>query len=76
MKQLPDTTQVFDFDVGCLRKSPCRDCFRKDALPECAASCELLKQIQSVLSSSVSCTRTQMFYSIHIPISGNAPGLD
>jgi len=67
MKRSPDTSQLFDFDVGCLMKSPCRDCPMKGDLPQCVKGCGLLNQIQAVLSSGVSSTRTQTYYTVHIP---------
>ena len=67
MERSFDTSQVFDFDVGCLMKSPCRDCPMKDDLPQCVKGCGLLRQIQTVLSSGVSSTRPQTYYTVHIP---------
>ncbi len=65
-----DTARAFDFDIGCLTKSPCRDCPDKNSLPRCATGCDLLQQIQSVLSSAVSCSRSPACYSVHLPFSG------
>jgi len=67
MNRSPDTSQIFDFDVGYLMKSPCRGCPMKDDLPQCVKGCGLLKQIQVVLSSGVSSTRGQTYYTIHMP---------
>ena len=62
-----DNPQVFDFDVGCLVKSPCRDCPMKADLPQCVMGCGLLQQVQSVLASGISSTRSQTYYTIHMP---------
>ncbi|MFZ0130972.1 MAG: hypothetical protein WAK95_00405 [Desulfobacterales bacterium] len=48
----------FDFDLGYLVKSPCRDCDqRKSAFPTCSQDCLLLAQVQTALSASVSCNK-------------------
>lgn len=47
----------FDFDIGFLVKSPCRNCRNDMNLPECADKCTVLEKIQTILSESVSCTR-------------------
>ncbi|KPJ75725.1 MAG: hypothetical protein AMJ54_14170 [Deltaproteobacteria bacterium SG8_13] len=48
----------FDFEVGHLVKSPCRECdFRKTSFPVCSHDCIVLNKIQSILSESVSCTK-------------------
>ncbi|MFW6297028.1 MAG: hypothetical protein ACOC03_00870 [Desulfosalsimonas sp.] len=47
---------IFDFEIGHLKKSPCRDCSRRKELPECAGQCPLLDRIQTVLAKGVSCT--------------------
>jgi hypothetical protein len=43
----------FDFNVGYLVKSPCRDCQMQSCLPDCSESCEILSKIQSILADSV-----------------------
>ncbi|MFP4668783.1 MAG: hypothetical protein ACLFMN_08305 [Desulfobacterales bacterium] len=47
---------VFDFEVGYLKKSPCRDCSRSRELPDCAEQCSLLDRIQTMLAKGVSCS--------------------
>lgn len=47
----------FDFDIGHLRKSPCRICTRQPELPRCATRCRVLDKLHSVLSTSISCAR-------------------
>ena len=66
MNRRLDISHLFDFEVGCLMKSPCRGCPMKEDLPQCVKGCGLLEQIQSFLSSGVSCTRGQMSYTIHM----------
>jgi hypothetical protein len=43
----------FDFDIGYLVKSPCRDCLNRDDLPNCIQGCEILDKIQTVLADSI-----------------------
>ncbi len=47
----------FDFEIGYLIKSPCRQCELRSALPRCAKTCALLERIQDRLSETVSCSR-------------------
>lgn len=49
----------FDFDIGYLIKSPCRECLGRDRFPECMDACSPLDRIRSVLANSVSCSRSQ-----------------
>ena len=44
----------FDFNIGHLVKSPCKACPTRENFPGCMEECELLDQIQTVLSDSVS----------------------
>ena len=46
-------THRFDFDIGYLVKSPCRDCTSRGNLPNCINDCEILDQIQTVLADSI-----------------------
>jgi hypothetical protein len=48
----------FDFDIGYLKKSPCRTCLRRPLLPDCADSCAILDRIQTRLARGVSTTHT------------------
>ena len=43
----------FDFDIGYLVKSPCRDCTTRDNLPDCIQGCDILDKIQTVLADSI-----------------------
>lgn len=47
----------FDFDIGYLVKSPCRDCESRENLPRCSGTCGLLDRIHTILSESICCTR-------------------
>ena len=47
----------FDFEVGYLIKSPCRECRSCSHLPGCTDDCVMLEKIQTVLAESISCTR-------------------
>ena len=46
----------FDFDIGHLSKSPCKECDLKSHLPGCSKACQKLKQLQTLLSGCVSCS--------------------
>ena len=43
--------KIFDFEVGHLIKSPCKDCRRYCIFPRCIAECTLLDKIQDLLST-------------------------
>jgi hypothetical protein len=47
----------FDFEIGHLVKSPCKDCTYRPAFPRCIDSCLKLDRIHNILSESISCTR-------------------
>jgi hypothetical protein len=47
----------FDFEIGHLIKSPCRECADRSVFPECADTCVILGRIQAILSEGISCTR-------------------
>jgi len=46
----------FDFEIGYLVKSPCKECLYRNNLPECSDACSLLDKIQVILSKGISCT--------------------
>jgi hypothetical protein len=48
----------FDFDIGYLVKSPCRECIDRYLFPDCMESCISLDKIRTVLANSVSCSRS------------------
>jgi hypothetical protein len=47
----------FDFEVGFLAKSPCRECENRKDFPKCADTCATLDRIHEVLSHTVSCAK-------------------
>ncbi len=53
MKKRLSETNSFDFEIGYLVKSPCRDCATRDNMPDCFQGCEILDQIQTVLADSI-----------------------
>jgi hypothetical protein len=48
----------FDFDIGYLVKSPCRECIDRRHFPGCMDSCLPLDKIRTVLANSISCSRS------------------
>jgi hypothetical protein len=44
----------FDINVGHLVKSPCKECEIRESFPSCIDDCQILEQIQSALSESMS----------------------
>jgi hypothetical protein len=54
MKHSKAVAQKFDYDIGYLVKSPCRDCGNYTAFPECMERCVLLDRVQNVLCDSLS----------------------
>jgi hypothetical protein len=46
----------FDFDIGYLVKSPCRQCVDRYLFPDCMENCISLDKIRTVLANSVSCS--------------------
>jgi len=53
MKQGKLLAQKFDYDIGYLVKSPCRDCGTYGRFPECMDRCADLDRIQAMLSNSL-----------------------
>lgn len=48
----------FDFEIGNLVKSPCRECERRSQeFPRCIDACELLERIHALLAQTRSCSR-------------------
>ena len=46
----------FDFEIGYLIKSPCKECDSRQNFPDCIAGCPMLDKIQTILSDTVSCS--------------------
>lgn len=50
----------FDFDVGTLVKSPCKECkLREKEFPKCMELCKLLDQLQRKLTETRSTARNK-----------------
>ncbi len=47
----------FDFDIGDISKSPCRNCSNRINFPSCMDSCKTLDRFQRILADTVSCVR-------------------
>lgn len=48
----------FDFEVGYLKKSPCKECDKRKNFPKCINDCPALDKIQTILSGVRSCTKS------------------
>jgi len=48
----------FDFDIGYLVKSPCRECPDRYLFPNCMDECLPLDKIRTALANSISCSRS------------------
>jgi len=60
MKYLPLnklTKFRFDFEVGYLIKSPCKECEERKYFPNCIDDCDILDRIHENLINTISCTR-------------------
>ena len=55
LKNTPFNYQ-FDFEIGYLVKSPCKDCDKRIDFPQCANDCTILDDIHTVLAEAVSCS--------------------
>lgn len=47
----------FDFELGTLVKSPCKECEERDEFPKCIDLCEVIERIQKALAETRSSTR-------------------
>jgi len=47
----------FDFEIGYLSKSPCKECVHKRNFPGCEDDCQILDKIHAILSKTVSCSK-------------------
>jgi hypothetical protein len=47
----------FDFEIGYLKKSPCKECEERDDFPKCIDTCRIIDQIHDILTESISCTK-------------------
>jgi len=60
MKYLPLnklTKFRFDFEIGYLVKSPCKECEKRKDFPNCIDDCDILDGIHENLLNTISCTR-------------------
>ncbi|WP_419655375.1 hypothetical protein Dvar_44560 [Desulfosarcina variabilis str. Montpellier] len=55
----------FDFDIGYLVKSPCRECVDRYLFPDCMDTCIPLDRIHTALTTSVSCSRSHSSLESH-----------
>ena len=53
MKHSRALSQKFDYEIGYLVKSPCRDCGGYASFPDCMDRCTLLDRVQSALCDSL-----------------------
>lgn len=47
----------FDFDIGYLIKSPCKNCGMRQGFPKCSEKCEVIDKIQEMLCGVVSSSK-------------------
>lgn len=55
----------FDFEIGYLIKSPCKECDTRKYFPECSDGCSILDKIQTTLSAGISCTNSSSSVEIY-----------
>lgn len=48
----------FDFDIGYLVKSPCRDCSTRFQFPACMDACQVLDSVQRKLAQGICSTKS------------------
>ncbi len=51
----PIIRDKFDFEVGYLIKSPCKECDQHELFPGCEDDCSVLNKIHTKLASGISC---------------------
>lgn len=54
MKHSRALNQKFDYEIGYLVKSPCRNCSTYAKFPDCMDRCTVLDRVQNALSDSLS----------------------
>ncbi len=47
----------FDFDIGYLVKSPCRECSSRSEFPGCLEPCTVIDHVQRLLAAGISSSR-------------------
>ncbi|MBW2099446.1 MAG: hypothetical protein JRG68_01555 [Deltaproteobacteria bacterium] len=51
----------FDFEIGYLKRSPCKECKKREDFPACLDECNILDKIRVVLAKGISCTGKSPF---------------
>jgi len=59
LKKNPVFQYKFDFEIGYLVKSPCRECMERKKLPKCIDGCGDIDRIQAILAETVSCSKNR-----------------
>ena len=54
MKHSRALNQKFDYEIGYLVQSPCRNCSTYAKFPDCMDNCAVLDRVQNALSDSLS----------------------
>ncbi len=49
----------FDFEIGNLIKSPCKECEKRKRFPKCIDECKMLDKIQNILAETRSCSKSR-----------------
>ena len=47
----------FDFEIGYLTESPCRECEKRKDFPDCIDDCNKLDKIHTILCEAISCSK-------------------
>ena len=48
----------FDFDIGYMVKSPCRECSSRGEFPDCLEPCTIIDHVQRLLAAGISSSRS------------------
>jgi len=59
---MPVRRDKFDFEIGYLVKSPCKECLDRNNLPKCSDECGILDKVRLILSKGISCSGKHPFY--------------
>ncbi|MCP4113916.1 MAG: hypothetical protein GY737_00660 [Desulfobacteraceae bacterium] len=54
MIENPKKRDVFDFELGYLKRSPCLTCEERKSIPECYDRCKRLDEVRTVLARGIS----------------------
>ena len=54
----PKKRNVFDFELGYLKRSPCLTCTENKRIPQCHDQCKLLDTVRTLLARGISCQRS------------------